>query len=223
MLLFHCSQAAAEGLSITRKGKRESWISPTPSPTVLNDVNAMHWHLHQVTIARQRVWVAMEQQSRFAMVLWGFKKGEGETLLHCFYERLINHLIWSLTDLELMNDQQAEQLLPPLLEQLSPFHFVTGSDRSVQAHITDVVQVCRIAVSEQGCLPNNQEQAADFDQRLNQTPRTVRGGPYLFPDERLLCDLLERLAGHHHVSTDAAKAALTTARRAYFADISGAR
>jgi hypothetical protein len=63
---------------------------------------------------------------------------------HCFYERWINHLIWSLTDLELINDQQAEQLLPPLLEQLSPFHVVTGSDRSVQAHITDVVQVGQI-------------------------------------------------------------------------------
>ena len=218
MLLFHCSQAAVDGLSVTRKGKQESWITQTPLPAAVAEpaIPHWHWHLHQVTISRQRVWVAMEQQTRFAMVLWGFKKGEGEALLHCFYERLANHLIWALTYLELLDDQQAEQLLPPLLAQLSPFHFVAGSDRSVQAHITDVVQLCRLAVSEQGCLPDNQEQAAGFDMQLNQTPRSVRGGPYIFPDEQLLCLLLKRLDGYHKVTADAVQSAFKAARRAYF-------
>lgn len=103
-----------------------------------------------------------------------------------------------------------------MLAQLSPFHFVAGSDRSVQAHITDVVQLCRLAVSEQGCLPDNQEQAAGFDMQLNQTPRSVRGGPYIFPDEQLLCLLLKRLDGYHKVTADAVQSAFKAARRAYF-------
>ena len=214
MLLFHCSQAAVDGLTITRKGKPESWVTQEPLPEAAPPI--WDWYLHQVTIDRQRVWVAMEQHSRFAVVLWGFKKGDGEGLLHGFYERLINHFIWMVTSLELLDDSQAERLIQPLLAQLSPFHFVPGSDRSVQAHITDVAQACRLAAEEQGCLPNNQEQAADFDLYLNQMPRRVHGGPFIFPDEQWLCLLLERLAGHHHITSEAVKAAFTAARRAYF-------
>ena len=79
-----------------------------------------------------------------------------------------------------------------------------------------MVQACRLAVEEQGCLPNNQEQAADFDLYLNQTPRSVRGGPVLFPDEQWLCLLLARLAEHHPISSDAVKTAFKAARRAYW-------
>ena len=214
MLLFHCSQAAVDGLTTTRKGKPESWVTQEPLPEAATPIWA--WYLHQVTIDRQRVWVAMEQQSRFAVVMWGFKKGDGGGLLHAFYERLLNHLISMVTGLGLLNERRAKQLVPHLLAQLSPFHFVPGTDRSVQAHINDVVQACRLAVDEQGCLPNNQDQAANFDLYLNQTPRRVHGGPFIFPDEQWLCLLLERLAGHHHITSEAVKAAFTAARRAYF-------
>ena len=214
MLLFHCSQAAVEGLTTRRKGQPESWVTSESLPEAETPIWA--WYLHQVTLDRQRVWVAMEQQSRFAVVLWGFKKGDGGGLLHAFYERLINHLLDMVTGLELLNERRAEQLVPHLLAQLSPFHFVPGTDRSVQSHINDVVQACRLAVSQQGCLPNNQEQAANFDLFLNQTPRSVRGGPVIFPDEEWLSLLLERLAGHHPINGDAVKAACKAARRAYW-------
>lgn len=214
MLLFHCSQTAIEGLTTRHKGQPESWVTRESLPEAETPIWA--WYLHQVTIDRQRVWVAMEPQSRFAVVLWGFKKGDGEGVLHGFYERLINHLLDMVTGLGLLTEQQAKQLIPPLLAQLSPFHFVPGTDRSVQAHINDVVQACRLAVSQQGCLPNNQEQAADFDLFLNQTPRTVRSGPVFFPDEQWLCLLLAQLAGHHPISSDAVRAAFKAARRAYW-------
>ncbi len=214
MLLFHCSQAAVEGLTTRRKGQPESWVTSESLPEAETPIWA--WYLHQVTIDRQRVWVAMEQQSRFAVVLWGFKKGDGGGLLHAFYERLINHLLDMVTGLELLNERRAEQLVPHLLAQLSPFHFVPGTDRSVQSHINDVVQACRLAVSQQGCLPNNQEQAANFDLFLNQTPRSVRGGPVIFPDEQWLCLQLAQLAGHHRITGAAVLAAFKAARKAYW-------
>ena len=214
MLLFHCSQAAIEGLTFTRKGQQKSWVTPAPLPKT--DALTWDWHLHQVTIERKRVWVAMEQQSRFAVVLWDIKKGDGNGLYYCFYQRLANHLYWMVISLGLLDEQQAISFVPHLLPQLEPVHFLPGSDRSVQAHINDVVQACRLAVDEQECLPNNEEQAAKFDLYLNQTPRRVQGGPYIFPDEQWLCLLLERLAGHHQITSEAVKAAFSSARRAYW-------
>lgn len=220
MLLFHCSQAAVEGLTTTRKGKAESWVIDDPLPDSAPLIQA--WYLHQVTIDRQRVWVAMEHHSRFTVVLWGFKKGDGGGLLHAFYERQVNHLISMVTGLRLLDKQRAERLVPHLMGQLSPFHFVPGTDRSVQTHINDVVRACRDAVNEQGCLPNNQQQAANFDLYLNQTPRSVRGGPFIFPDEQWLCLLLEQLAEHHRITREAVSTAFTKARQSYFSRMSRA-
>ena len=161
MLLFHCTNDAADILSSTRQGQKHSWVDNTPLP---EDAQPWGWQLHAVKIARQNVLVAMQADTRFAMVFWGLKKGDGETLLRLFYERLANHLLWLAEDAGVLDEAASQAMLDRLLQQHAGFRFHTGSNRSVQTHINEVVHCCRDAVADNGCLPDNREEAAGFDE-----------------------------------------------------------
>lgn len=191
MLLFRCTKAACEALSSTRKGETSSWVDNHPLPT---GATPWEWQLHAVKIARQTVLVTMHADTRFAMVFWGLKKGDGESLLRLFYERLTNHLFSMAQEIGGLDGAGCEVLLRQLMTDHGIFRFHAGSDRSVQTHINEVVRCCRDAVADNGCLPNNQEEAAGFDEYLNQVIRSVRGGDYFQPSEALLCACLRDFA-----------------------------
>lgn len=192
MLLFQCTKDATEMLTFTRKGETNTWVGGTPLP---DDAPPWVWQLHAVKIARQNVLVAMQADTRFAMVFWGLKKGDGETLLQLFYERLANHLLWLAEDAGLLNVAANQTMLDQLLQQHGKVSFQPGSDRSVQTHINEVVHCCRDAVADNGCLPDNREEAASFDEFLNEGIRSVKGGVYFQPAEALLCAGLRDFAG----------------------------
>ncbi|MDC7698330.1 DUF6933 domain-containing protein [Vogesella indigofera] len=192
MLLFRCTKDATAALTTTRKGAVQSWVDNTPLP---DDVQPWVWQLHAVKIARQNVLVAMQTETRFAMVFWGLKKGDGETLLRLFYERLANHLLWQAEDAVALDKAASQAMLDRLLQKHTGFRFHTGSNCSVQTHINEVVHCCRDAVADNGCLPDNREEAAGFDEFLNQGIRSVKGGAYFQPAEELLCACLRDFAG----------------------------
>ncbi|MFN4236112.1 MAG: DUF6933 domain-containing protein [Vogesella sp.] len=192
MLLFHCTKDATDALSSTRQGKTQSLVDSTPLPA---DAQPWVWQLHAVKIARHNVLVAMQADTRFAMVFWGLKKGDGETLLRLFYERLANHVLWLAADAAALDEAGSQAMLERLLQQHAGFRFHAGSDRSVQTHINDVVRCCRDAVEDNGGLPDNREQAAGFDEFLNGGIRSVKGGAYFQPAEALLCACLRDFAG----------------------------
>lgn len=58
-----------------------------------------------------------------------------------------------------------------------------------------LVQCCRNAVADNGCLPDNYEEAAGFEQYLNGMIRSAHGGDYFHPDEALLRACLRDFAG----------------------------
>ena len=209
MLLFHCSQAAVEALTTRRKGQPESWVTREPFPETQTPIWA--WHLHQVTIEGQRFWVAMEQQSHFAVVMRGFKKGEG--LLDCFYQRLANHLYWLLTNRNLLDEQQAESFVQHMLAQLAPVRYLPDSEPGMQADINEVVKVCRLTVAQHSYLFDKEESAAKFDLYLNHLKYQVDQDVSLFPDEQWVYLVQKRLAGHHPITGEAVKAAFKAARR----------
>lgn len=209
MLLFHCSQAAVEGLTTHRKSQPESWVNRELLPETQTPIWA--WHLHQVTIEGQRFWVAMEQQSHFAVVLRGFKKGEG--LLDCFYQRLANHLYWLVTNRKLLHEQQAELFVHQMLAQLAPVRYLPDSEPGIQADINEVVKVCRLSVAQHSSLFDKEESAAKFDLYLNHLEYQVDKDVSLFPDEQWVYLVQERLAGHHPITGEAVIAAFKAARR----------
>lgn len=192
MLLFHCTKDASTALSTTRNGVIHSWVNDQPLPAA---DTPWIWQLHAVKIMRQSVLVAMHADSRFAMVFWGLKKGDGETLLQLFFERLANHLFWLAQDTGVLDESGCETILNRLIAAHRAFRFHASSNRSVQTHINEVVQCCRNAVADNGCLPDNYEEAAGFEQYLNGMIRSAHGGDYFHPDEALLRACLRDFAG----------------------------
>lgn len=210
MLQFLCTKDAAEILTATRKGETKSWVDNAPLP---DSAQPWVWQLHAVKIDRQNVLVAMQAETRFVMVFWGLKKADGETLLRLFYERLANHLHWLAEETGALTETACQAMLEQLLRQHGAFRFHAGSDRSVQTHVNDVVHRCRDAVADNGCLPNNREEAAGFDKVLNQGIRSIRGGAYFIPDEALFCSCLRDAAGMDEAAIATARERIKAQRR----------
>lgn len=129
---FYCSKAAVEALEKTHKGQLESWLDATPAPQA---AGPWVWQVHAIKLARQNVFIVMERGTRFAMVFWGIKKGDGETLLQQFYERLMNLLLWMNQEVKGLSVTDADAALERLLKREQRFCFVAGVDRSAQTHI----------------------------------------------------------------------------------------
>lgn len=102
---------------------------------------------------RQSVLVVMHTDSRFVMVFWGMKKGDGETLLRLFFERLANHLFWLSQDTGALDESGSETMFNPLMAAHSAFRFHASSNRSVQTNINEVVQCCRNSVADFQTVP----------------------------------------------------------------------
>jgi hypothetical protein len=183
MLLFHCTKDACTALTATRQRGVESWVDDLPLPE--HDTPWL-WQLHAVKIMRKQVLVAMHADTRFVMVFWGMQKGDGETLLRLFFERLANHLRRLAQGTGALDEAGFHAMFNRLMTTHRAFRFQAGNDRSVQTHINEVVRSCRDAVIDNGCLPDNAEQAAGFEQYLNRMIRSIRGGDYFWPDEALL-------------------------------------
>ncbi|MDE1716251.1 hypothetical protein PWG14_27680 [Chromobacterium amazonense] len=213
MLLFHCTKDASTALSSTRNGVTHSWVNDQPLPA--GDTPWI-WQLHAVKIMRQTVLVAMHSDSRFTMVFWGMKKGDGETLLLLFFERLANHLFWLAEDTGALDESGCETMFNRLMTTHHAFRFHTNSDRSVQAHINEVVQCCRNAVADNGCLPDNYEEAAGFEQYLNKIIRSAHGGDFFYPDEALLRACLRAFAGFHESQLRKVQEQMREARKQNF-------
>ena len=192
MLLFHCTKDAIEALTATHQGKTHCWVDNASLP---EGAQPWGWQLHAVKIARRQVLVAMHGDTRFVMVFWGLKKGDGKTLLSMFYERVANHLIWLAEDSGVMDRPAARNMFDRLMRSHGPFRFHSGSDRSVQAHINEVVRLCRQVVADNGGdLPDNYEQAGEFDEFLNQSIRQVKSGDYFMPADAWLSACLRDFA-----------------------------
>ena len=65
--------------------------------------------------------------------------------------------------------------------------FVAGVDRSAQTHINEVARFCEGEVHQMGCLLFDADEAAGFDEAMNDTLRSVRGSDYFWPNEAFFC------------------------------------
>lgn len=123
MIDFHLSQTLAKDL--TMHVCEETAINPS----------GLQWYAHRITIARRKCIIAMEEQSRYAMVFCGLTKTEFEYFPEIFQDRLWREVI-SLCELDDDDDiaEMSELVLNLSVEQ----HYSPGSNRSVQSHIRQV-------------------------------------------------------------------------------------
>ena len=205
MLIFNCSQAFAEFIEPKKAGPtRLVGEAPSPHPSTdqpfLIDVDGepprhvQQWLVHFVRIQRKACAVAMDIDTRYAMVFSHLKKGDPEGFLNAFTTRLVNEMALATSELDLLGD--FESMLARFLEQHQRFQFVRRMERSTQAHLKDAIWNFKYRCDEAGRLPDTHEESAMIDARINETPRHIKTRKdYFMPSTEMACHWLRQFAG----------------------------
>ena len=205
MLIFNCSQAFAEFIEPKKAGPtRLVGEAPSPHPSTdqpfLIDVDGepprhvQQWLVHFVRIQRKACAVAMDIDTRYAMVFSQLKKGDPEGFLNAFTTRLVNEMALATSELDLLGD--FESMLARFLEQHQRFQFVRRMERSTQAHLKDAIWDFKYRCDEAGRLPDTHEESAMIDARINEPPRHIKTRKdYFMPSTEMACHWLRQFAG----------------------------
>lgn len=169
MIQIHTSKALAADL--------KAHLTEVPSGP-----GAMQWYAHRVVVLRRKCVVAMEAQSRYAMVFTGLTKPDFEKFPELFLDRLVREAL-SICQLD---DEQSEHLVALVMLLGESIQISPGSDRSVQAHINDVARELDWMSHDIGYLPEQASHEFNFGLRVNQMLRKRKGDKdYFYPLEEL--------------------------------------
>lgn len=205
MIVFNCSQAFAEFIEPGKTGPAPLvGEAPSPHPTedfpFLLDVDGQpprevqQWLVHFVRIRRKPCAVAMDIDTRYAMVFSHLKKGDPEGFLNAFATRLVNEMALAATEIGMLAD--FESMLSRFLEQHQRFQFVRRMERSTQAHLKEAVWDFEYRCDEAGYVFETHEECAVIDGWINETLRHVKTRKdYFIPSTEMLCHWLKRFGG----------------------------
>ena len=200
MLIFDCTQDAADFFSKKVKGKIVSAVQPAAAAqsleadsTALDQVD--RWQLHVTKFGRLHVLVAMKVDTRYAMMFVGLKRNDVQGFLAQFTARyLVEVLVLAGNVLGEIPPQAEPQRHVDLWEEsFQPVHFFKRSDRSVQAHINSVLDMAARREYVGPGLPTGEQDLIEFDGVANRFYRSIRGSDYIIPAELELKQVYPRL------------------------------
>jgi len=156
MLVFNCTKAATEFFSVTRQGKKISLIEPAPHKTIVDslttspfpddtcDNNAFQWQwvVHCISIKRKKYLLVMDYHSRYCIMFPAGKKGDDIAFLNRFEMDLkANFRYWvdNISTSPAIDQIKATEYIAQYDAAVSGCVFHQRSDRSVQAHMKEVV------------------------------------------------------------------------------------
>jgi len=190
MLIFDCTKDAADFFSKKVKGEIISAVQPSAAALPLEPDSAAHdrvdrWQLHVTKFGRTHVLLAMKVDTRYAMMFVGLKRNDVQGFLQQFSARYILEVLVLAGNVRGQIPPQAElQRHVDLLEEsLQSVHFFKRSDRSVQAHINDVLYMAAYDAYEGKGLPVEAPSLIAFGEVPNGMLRSIRGGDYFIPAE----------------------------------------
>jgi hypothetical protein len=205
MIVFNCSQAFAEFIEPKKAGPAPLVCKPpSPHPSEdgphLIDVDGeparyvQQWLVHFVRIQRKPCAVAMDIETRYAMVFPHLKKGDPEGFLNAFATRLMNEMVRAATGVEMMADFEA--MFARFIELNQRFLFIRRTERSTQSHLNDAVWNFEYRCHAAGRVPETHEDCAVIDERINQLLRSTKARKDHFtPAEEMLCVWLRSVGG----------------------------
>ena len=205
MIVFNCSQAFAEFIEPKKAGPAPLvGAAPSPHPSgdlpFLIDVDGQpprevqQWLVHFVRIRRKPCAVAMDIDTRYAMVFSHLKKGDPEGFLNAFATRLVNEMALAATEIGMLAD--FESMLSRFLEQHQRFQFVRRMERSTLAHLKEAVWNFEYRCAEAGYVFEAHEECAVIDGWINGTPRHVKTRKdYFIPSTEMLYHWLKQFGG----------------------------
>ena len=205
MIVFNCSQAFAEFIEPTKAGPAPLVCeAPSPHPSEdgphLIDVDGeparyvQQWLVHFVRVQRQPCAVAMDIETRYAMVFPRLKIGDPEGFLNAFATRLMNEMVRTASAVEMIADFEA--MLARFVEINQRFLFVRRMERSTLAHVKEAIWDFEHHCHEKGHVPESHEDCAVIDARINRMLRSTKTRTdYFIPDEEMLCAWLRTYGG----------------------------
>jgi hypothetical protein len=190
MLIFDCTQDASDFFSRKVKGKIVSAVQPAATAQSLEAESAAHervdrWQLHVTKFGRVHALVAMKVDTRYAMMFVGLKRNDVKGFLEQFTARyLVEVLVLAGNVLGKIPPQAELQRHVDLWEEsLQPVYFFKRGDRSVQAHINDVLYMAAYDAYEGKGLPVEEPDLIAFGEVPNGMFRSIRGGDDFIPAE----------------------------------------
>ena len=167
MLVFNCTKAAAEFFTVIRQGDKISCLEPAPHKTILESVNTpvfpgdvdsdendgfqWQWVVHCVSIKRKKYLLLMDYHSRYCIMFPAGKKGDDIEFLNSFEALLkANFRYW--VDKNEMDQNEASQYIEQYDACINTCTFHQRGDRSVQAHMKEVVWHLQTLVERQGSI-----------------------------------------------------------------------
>ncbi|MBU0653566.1 MAG: UPF0149 family protein [Gammaproteobacteria bacterium] len=200
MLIFNCTQAAQDFFTVTRKGEKQTIVTAPPASDMAEDAKHLsyadgsparpfQWVLHAVTVKRKNCLVAMEVNTRLSITVTAVKKGDIEHFLAYFRANLLALISGYALAYDVWQPAEAETRENEGLAHLAETRMFRRSDRSVQAHINEVVHILRDAVDETPALFDNTGTLLRFNEFCNNYLRKSRAFPdqdYIVPAEEML-------------------------------------
>lgn len=201
MLVFNCTKAAAEFFTVTRQGKKCSDLEPAPHKTIAESVETpvfpedidpqengrfqWQWVVHCVSIKRKKYLMVMDYQSRFCITLLAGKKGDIYDFLNTF-EPMLKACFHSAASEQGTDETEIAHCLDHYDREVKSCAFHARSDRSVQAHLNDVLWHLERHCYEDGMLLDDVD-LLGFNLFANQFPRNSKHKKSsFFPNEELV-------------------------------------
>jgi Txe/YoeB family toxin of Txe-Axe toxin-antitoxin module len=200
MLIFDCTQAASDFFSSKVKGKIVTHVQPAASAEQLQSerpesADAQRWQLHATKFGKFNILLAMKTDTRYAMLFVGLKRNDVKGFLQQFLSRYIGEVVMTALQLKLPipSHPELQERITDWENSLMDAHFFKRGDRGVQAHMNDALGMAAYDAYEGRGLPEELNDLIAFDQRLNRTLRSIKGGGYFQPSEREIQQAYPRL------------------------------
>ncbi|EIJ35183.1 DUF6933 domain-containing protein [Thiothrix nivea] len=206
MLIFNCTKAATEFFPATCKGVKQSPVYAPNQDITTASQRIQHtdgsqtllfqWVLHAITLKRKHCLIAMEVNTRFSVILTAMPKGNPDAFIDRFKPRLLDQLFGFALQSGILKEEQFAMFINEFMAQTADIFLCQRSDRSVQAHINDVVSQFTETVNASGYVPDNEGEMLHFSSYINRTLRkTKQSRDYTQPDEQMLLFWLQQFCG----------------------------
>ncbi len=185
MLVFNCTKAFATFID----DSTESVMGTPPTQKIAEDPifqgsTSMQWVVHMVRKQRKYCVIAMHVESRYAIVMMDVKRGDFAGFVDTFCHRLINEMHFLCLEQGVVAEEQAALVAENFVDKHSDVQIYQRSDRSVQAHITDVANSLEYEIETMGRLPKGADESFDFGQHVNSLLRKTKDvADYFYPFE----------------------------------------
>ena len=160
--------------------------------------NPMQWVLHVFQAKRKYCVVAMHTMSRYSILFVDVKKQNTTSFFALFVQRLLSEMT-CLCEL----DEIRLKLMLNNLTDLTKFTLCQNSNRSVQAHINDVIWHFKNQIDNADRLPKNDDEMFASGCFVNRLLRkTNQDKDYFIPEDRMINFWSESFLDHGTAKTE---------------------